>query len=73
MGEAFLRWSVTSRGFYFSVCREGKNIRFEEWNFFSKELSKNDYVAIQILNQLLDEEDAGSIQIEVFDFLIKFH
>jgi len=56
--KAYLKWSVTPKGFKFEIYKEGENIPVKKWETIFQKLSKHELVAIQILNQLVDEDQA---------------
>ena len=58
MEKIKLKWSVNFEGFIFKIFQENKAIPVYKWQDIFSKLSKHDYVSIQILNQLVDEEKA---------------
>ena len=58
INKAYLKWSVTPKGFKFEIYKEGEIIPVKKWETIFQKLSKHELVAIQILNQLVDEDQA---------------
>ena len=58
MEKLELNCSVSSEGFIFKIFQGNKVIPVCKWQDIFSKLSKDEYVTVQILNQLVDEEKA---------------